>query len=441
MRNDGDLPFMKRVQSANAPSISIIINTNARCASLMRTVAALDWQIYKNFELCLVIGPTDDGTLSFAKELEKSGRIKLARCATQNLSRSRNIGLELAAGKLIAFLDDDAIPEPVWLAQMVKAFDDSEIAGASGLVFQPNGRDLQFRFSLCDRFGEADHELASPADDHAYPNASRFPHVMGANCIFRRDALIAVGGFDEEFDYYLEEADICCRLVDTGYKICQLDQAPVHHKYLSGATRDGEGITVRRRSIIKNQIYFSLKNARRHSTLSEIIERSQAFIHWHRKDIQHYVDRGALHVSVINEFEADVEDAWEVGIVQGLTEHRKLRQNIGEAPLFRSFQTSPVTGEVRHIAVVLPHGDEWSASANAYKGRGKIIRTFTRIDEGDRLFEGLDLKQGLWCHRIPLAEDAPKEVSKTAFREAINRVAAYHPFDQIEDLSDCGFNA
>jgi GT2 family glycosyltransferase len=48
---------------------------------------------------------------------------------------------------------------------------------------------------------------------------------MGTNCSFRRGALLEVGGFDEEYEYYLEETDLCCRLVDRGWKIAGIEQA------------------------------------------------------------------------------------------------------------------------------------------------------------------------------------------------------------------------
>ena len=72
----------------------------------------------------------------------------------RHLSKSRNIGIEAAAGEVVAFIDDDAIPEPRWLEDLVAAYDAAEIAGVGGLVYDHTGCKLQYRYSVCDRLGE-----------------------------------------------------------------------------------------------------------------------------------------------------------------------------------------------------------------------------------------------------------------------------------------------
>ena len=91
-------------------SVSVVISTNGRAASLAKTLAALSWQTYRHFEVCVVTGPQRDGTHDLVAHYVGTGRIKSAPCEAANLSRSRNIGIRLAAGDLIAFIDDDAIP-------------------------------------------------------------------------------------------------------------------------------------------------------------------------------------------------------------------------------------------------------------------------------------------------------------------------------------------
>ncbi|MDQ1833898.1 glycosyltransferase family 2 protein [Massilia scottii] len=49
-------------------------------------------------------------------------RIRTARCDVANLSVSRNIGICMAAGDVVAFIDDDAIPEPEWLTELAAAY-------------------------------------------------------------------------------------------------------------------------------------------------------------------------------------------------------------------------------------------------------------------------------------------------------------------------------
>ena len=45
--------------------------------------------------------------------------------------------------------------------------------------------------------------------------------------------MVELGGFDEEFEYYLDETDVCCRVVDAGYVVAALDSGLVYHKFLA----------------------------------------------------------------------------------------------------------------------------------------------------------------------------------------------------------------
>ncbi len=411
------------------PTVSVIINTNGRCTSLNQVVAALEWQLYPDFELCLIVGPAEDGAAAFAEELAAEGRIKMARCDETNLSISRNIGLDLAAGDLVAFLDDDALPEPVWLRHLTEVFTRSDISGASGLVFQPDGREHQFRYSFCDRFGETTHVAVNDPSPSTYPLSPVFPHVMGANCMFRRADLIAIGGFDEQYEYYLDEADVCCRLIDAGRGIVHADWGPVHHKYLSGATRDGAGITVRRGAIVKNQIYFSLKNARAHASLREILDRSCIFADWHRADLEQHVVAGRLPGVVLDEFDRDVELAWETGLTWGLDRDRRIRTSFTVPDAFRPFPRRLRDG-ARHIAVIA--AEENGNGSPSGTEKGDILRWF---ETSEPEIEGVDFVASAWRHRVsPIKETESATEIDEALDRVIGRVAAYFPFDDIIDL-------
>src|SRR5262252_2283436 len=94
------------------PSVSIIINTDGRAASLRNTLTSLGYLRYPRFEVVVVAGPTDDGTRAMLKAWQD--RIKIENCPRRNLSESRNIGIATSSAEILAFLDDDALPEPEW---------------------------------------------------------------------------------------------------------------------------------------------------------------------------------------------------------------------------------------------------------------------------------------------------------------------------------------
>ena len=113
---------------------------------------------------------------------------------------------------------------------------DGQVGVAGGFLHDHTGKGYQWRFGTMDRFGTADQSWQGPTPEYNFPNSFHFPHVM-ANSVFRRAAIEDVGGFDEEYDYYLDESDIICRMVDHGWKVAQLDRGFVHHKFMPSSIR------------------------------------------------------------------------------------------------------------------------------------------------------------------------------------------------------------
>ncbi|MGH9343475.1 MAG: glycosyltransferase family 2 protein, partial [Terriglobia bacterium] len=195
--------------------VSIVINTFNRAASLNLALRSLRRLNYPKFEVIVLNGPSTDNTLEVLKDWSSS--IRVGACSDRNLSISRNVGIEMARGDLVAFIDDDAVADENWLDDAVAGFDKDEVGGVSGTVFDYTGYEVQYRYTACDRLGNAYIARRMPADEFSYPGCLRYPNLQGLNCIFRWSALIKIGGFDEEFDYYLDETDVCLRLVDAGY--------------------------------------------------------------------------------------------------------------------------------------------------------------------------------------------------------------------------------
>ncbi|MGD8792861.1 MAG: glycosyltransferase family A protein, partial [Anaerolineae bacterium] len=102
------------------PTFSLVINTIDRVESLHTLLRTLEHQSYPHFEVIVVVGPTRDDTLDMLAEYE--GRVRVLRCPTANLGRSRNVGLLAAGGDIVAFIDDDAVPCQRWLEQLARLF-------------------------------------------------------------------------------------------------------------------------------------------------------------------------------------------------------------------------------------------------------------------------------------------------------------------------------
>ena len=146
-----------------------------------------------------------------------SDSIKTGVCPEANLSMSRNIGIAMAAGEFVAFIDDDAFQSLNGSIRLLMLLNVTDIGGVGGPVFDHTGYDYQCVYVSADRLGCAKLQDSNPCPYNCFPGSFEFPHLAGGNVIFRRSALLEIGGFDEEFQYHLDETDVCLRLVDAGY--------------------------------------------------------------------------------------------------------------------------------------------------------------------------------------------------------------------------------
>ncbi len=392
------------------PTVSVIINTLNRGPSLRHTLAALGQLTYPAFEVVVVNGPSTDDTEVVL--VEYADRVKVRRCPEPNLSMSRNIGIAAASGEIVAFIDDDGVPEPRWLEALVALYDTDEVAGAGGVVFDHTGHEYQCRFNSCDRLGNATFDHDHPLDDWCVPGASRFPYLIGTNSSFRRDRLLEVGGFDEEYEYYLDETDVCLRLVDAGYVLRQGTDAPVHHKFLPSDVRSESRVTLNNFPVVKNKIYFSLVN-RSDEPMAQVFEDNAAFARLRSADLEHHFALGNITAEQAWAGDAQIEAAWPVGIQAGLRGRTRMIDAAlvrSEREGFRPFPTVRPEGRRLRLCFVtqtLPPAETGGIGrymldlARALADRGHEVRIITTGTGHSTV----DLESGVWVHRI--LKDAP----------------------------------
>lgn len=113
------------------PSVSIIIPTrNLSYYLLFETLPSFERQTYKKFEVIVVVNeqvPYDLTLLKKYKWLRIVPSGKITRPA-----KKRDIGAQVAAGNILAFIDDDAYPDPDWLEKAMPLFKDKQIGAIAG---------------------------------------------------------------------------------------------------------------------------------------------------------------------------------------------------------------------------------------------------------------------------------------------------------------------
>lgn len=442
--------------AAELPRVSIIINTDGRAKSLASTLESLRQLDYENFEVCVVYGPTEDGTRELAEAW--SDRIKVARCPTRNLSRSRNIGLALSSGEIVAFLDDDAIPEPEWLNQVVEPFRAPQVAVAGGFLLDHTGVTFQWKYGTADRLGRANLDWERPAPEFNFPFSANYPHVIGANSVFRRSALLEIGGFDENFAYYLDETDVILRIIDIGGHVAQVEGARVHHKFRASHIRSEQKILKSWYAIFYSKIYFCLVNSQNYHSMREIIDEINRFIDGFRRDLNWAVGAQLIDSSYYKVFDEETERAWRDGLKNGSTNSR----------LFLTDEVlSNFAGQFQHFRTALAHRSKrvicllsQSYPPQLVGGVGRYIHQLARIiaSLGHKVHvltraethPTVDLEEGVWVHRV-LSEYQPREGSPISLRipqriwdhaasacKELESIAALRPIDVVyAPIWDC----
>lgn len=386
---------------------SVVVNTVDRAASLRVTLRALEQLDHQDFEVVVVNGPSTDTTDEVLAEF--AGRIKVGHCPERNLSTSRNVGIALAAGDVVAFIDDDAYPDPDWLDRLTEGYDSAEVAGVGGPVWDHTGAALQARYSIATRFGTAriDNGDVNPTPFFNGPHAREFLYLIGTNSSYRREHLTAIGGFDEEFEYYLDETDVCRRLLDRGLLVRALDSGFVYHKFLPSEVRSATRTLVNRYSVLKNTCYFALKHGLGATSFAEVCENLGEYIEAQRADVTWNVEHGYLSAVDARRFEADAARAFDDALLthsQG-RDRRRPPTFFSDPPPFRRFPTLRPAEARLHVCYVI---QEWPPMqlngiarvvhtlATGLAAEGHIVHVLTRGEDHDRV----DLEDGVWVHRV-----------------------------------------
>ena len=197
------------------PMISVVVCSYNGSRTLADALAALQRVTYPNFEVIVV----DDGSTDATPQIARDHGFRLIQQANLGLSGARNTGWQAAQGSIIAYLDDDAAPEPHWLHFLAHAFEAEEFAGIGG----SNIAFAEDNFAAhC-----VDHSPGNPT--HVLLTDREAEHLPGCNMAYRRECLAAIGGFDARFRIAGDDVDLCWRIQERGWKIGYHAGAMVWH--------------------------------------------------------------------------------------------------------------------------------------------------------------------------------------------------------------------
>jgi GT2 family glycosyltransferase len=212
----------------------VAVCTNRRPHQVAPGLTALAAQLRRvegTAGLLVVSGPT--ATHEELEELAERNGVGSVRCEDPGVAAARNAAVHASAAKVIAFIDDDAIPEEGWLESLAAHWREAPpglacVGGAiDPLWLDPPPRWMSPRvhivFSLLDR-GEGVVPLVPGRED-----------AWSANASFLRTALVEVGGFDptlgplDGIPFFGEDTEVQCRLAAAGYHGIYAGDVRVRH--------------------------------------------------------------------------------------------------------------------------------------------------------------------------------------------------------------------
>ncbi|MBI2867718.1 MAG: glycosyltransferase [Chloroflexi bacterium] len=193
-----------------------MIPTFNRKQALLRNLAHLPADV----EVIVVDDGSTDGTREALTRLIHPHRTYIKQ-SNQGPATARNKGVEVASGDYVAFTDDDCVPVEPWPWPLVQRLEqeDALVAGVGGQV-QPLQNGVFSRYYTF-------HRILEPPPSCSY--------LVTANCVYRREALLAVGGFDAGMKHPGgEDPDLSFRIRSKGYQLVFEQSGVVLHEYRQG---------------------------------------------------------------------------------------------------------------------------------------------------------------------------------------------------------------
>jgi GT2 family glycosyltransferase len=199
----------------SVPRISVAVCSRNGAQTLRECLEGVAGLEYPDFEVIVVDDGSTDETANIAEDFD----VRLIPQENEGLSNARNRALAAATGEIVAYLDDDAVPDTDWLTYLAEAFAAADHGGMGGPNIPPP--DGLISECVANAPGGPMHVLL---DDRVAE------HVPGCNMAFRTEALKAIGGFDPQFRVAGDDVDVCWRLQGHGFTVGFSPAAMVWHR-------------------------------------------------------------------------------------------------------------------------------------------------------------------------------------------------------------------
>ncbi|HLD18387.1 MAG TPA: glycosyltransferase family 2 protein [Candidatus Nanoarchaeia archaeon] len=367
-------------------TVSVVVCTRNRSAYLQRCISSLLTQSIKPKEIIIVDDASDEtnDAIQMLNTVFSSIHNKVSNLLSENIEikyirnkhrqgvvRSRNIGIMVAKGSIVAFIDDDGYAHRDWIRNLRRCYQKKNIVSVGGPVVEV-GRHIETRprfkrLSYVTQYGDIKHNYrVKKFMDTKSLRSGTVKFLMGGNMSFRRNILLKLYGFNSQYkgNYYREETDMCMRVSKIGKIVFEPSAVAYHNTAKYGGTRDIMHLENFLYWYFRNTIllffrHFDLKNA----TTKTWRQCSKYFSGVRNGTIK--VNRDYLLVSASSKILLAILTGTIMGIFIGLIFDKPLKKLVYKHPEYATLITIALMGttfqvvDYRNVENVIRHLDKF----------------------------------------------------------------------------------
>jgi GT2 family glycosyltransferase/glycosyltransferase involved in cell wall biosynthesis len=228
--------------ATGAGTVAVVVlnwNNAALTIECLGACQALDWPTER---LQLVV--VDNGSVD-PTEKDRIARafpdVELVASPTnRGFAGGANLGAARARSDYVAFLNNDARPDPAWLRAAVDVLEgDASVACVASKVLDWEGKTVDFVDAALSFYGHGFKLHVGAPDSSSFDFDSDVLFASGAAMVMRTEVFRAAGGFDEDYFAFFEDVDLGWRLWLLGHRVRYVPASLVYHRHHATMSRYG----------------------------------------------------------------------------------------------------------------------------------------------------------------------------------------------------------
>lgn len=216
--------------------LTVTFNAMEFIAGFLQSVNATD-QSGIELDIYVIDNGSTDGTQAFLRE--RYPEVNLIENDENNYTRALNVGIAQTSSDFVLIANNDATVDKQWLQGLLEVIEtDAKIAAVQSKIFFTGGKKINsVGVEEIEHFYFRDIGFDEPVSDrHAEP--AQRDYVTGGSVMLRREALEAIGPWDEEYVMFMEDVDYSARARAAGWELWYAPKSILYHQYHGSSSAD-----------------------------------------------------------------------------------------------------------------------------------------------------------------------------------------------------------